>query len=116
MHGTEKVLREEAARLGLKAVIIRAGVHCETNQYAADGTLLTYYDPRTGRKRNKTAEDDPHVTVYMGKDLDSLTLQGHVYIVWDTKVSYNMRLVRDPSERVKVQPGREAVPSEYWYL
>ncbi|KAK3949774.1 hypothetical protein QBC32DRAFT_177303, partial [Pseudoneurospora amorphoporcata] len=49
---TEKVLREETARLGFKAVIVRAGVQCETNHYAADGTVLTYYDPGTGRKRN----------------------------------------------------------------
>ncbi|KAK3505451.1 hypothetical protein B0T13DRAFT_391664 [Neurospora crassa] len=114
--GTEKILREEANRLGFDAVVIRSGVHNETNQYAADGTLLTYIDPRTGKKRNLTAEDDPHITVYMGYDLDNLVVQGHVYIVWDRKAPYDMRIVKDASDRKIVQPWRQPVASEYWYL
>ncbi|EAA33512.1 hypothetical protein GE21DRAFT_3863 [Neurospora crassa] len=116
VRGTEKILREEAHRLGFQVVIVRSGVHNETNQYAEDGTVLTYVDQRTGRTRNLVAEDDPHMTIYLGYDLDHIVVQGHVYIVWDTKASFNMRIVRNASDRKIVQPWRQPVASEYWYL
>ena len=31
------------------------------------------------------ADDDPHIPVYMGHSIDSLFVQGHIYIVWDEK-------------------------------
>ena len=71
--------------MGFDVVVVRAGIHNETNQHATDGTLLTYYDERTGTKQNMTAEDDPHITVYMGYSLNRLVVVGHVYIVWDLK-------------------------------
>lgn len=63
-------------------------------------------------------EDDPHITVYMGYDLDNIeaVVQGHVYIVWDRKAPYDMRIVKDTSDRKIVQPWHQPVASEYWYL
>ncbi|KAK3400834.1 hypothetical protein B0T20DRAFT_390694 [Sordaria brevicollis] len=58
VQGTEKVVREECACLGFYFAIIRAGVHSETNQYAANGTILTYYHEKTGWTENPMAEDD----------------------------------------------------------
>ncbi|KAK3400842.1 hypothetical protein B0T20DRAFT_390701 [Sordaria brevicollis] len=117
-------------------------VYTETSQYGEDGTALASTYRLTHGKEADTAEDDPHVTVYMGTDLDNLMpsqnpsllggkleremrggtnldnlfVQGHVYIAWDTKVSFNIRGVRDAAERKIVQPGREDCVSEYWFL
>ncbi|KAK3494200.1 uncharacterized protein B0T23DRAFT_427239 [Neurospora hispaniola] len=72
VKGVEKICREEAERIGFKCVIIRSGVHAKTNQYAEDGTVLTEYNARTGTYTNVVADDDPHITVYMGFGLDQL--------------------------------------------
>ncbi|KAK3400840.1 hypothetical protein B0T20DRAFT_451536 [Sordaria brevicollis] len=116
VQGTEKIVREECARLGFYFAIIRAGVHSETNQYAPNGTVLTYYNEKTGRTENLMAKDDPHITVYFGHDEHNIIVQGHIYIKWDTKASFDMRIVQDCRDRTIVQPGRKACASEYWLV
>ncbi|EAA33511.1 hypothetical protein GE21DRAFT_3862 [Neurospora crassa] len=117
IKGTEKLCREEAKDIGFTCVIIRSGIHTKTNQYNEDGTVLTEFNAKSGMYQNVVADDDPHITVYMGFGLDELVVQGHIYIVWDEKALFNMRLVKDPQrERKIVLEGREKVASEYWLI
>ncbi|KAJ4388332.1 hypothetical protein N0V85_007668 [Neurospora sp. IMI 360204] len=117
VQGTEKLCREEAKALGFMCVVIRSGVRSKTNLDKEDGTILTEFNVKTGHYQNVVADDDPHITVYMGHSLDELAVQGHIYIVWDRKAIFDMRLVKDPLTERKIAVGnRGKVASEYWYI
>lgn len=117
VKATERICRAEAARLELNAVVIRTGLHNKKNQHAPDGTVLTstYKDTRTGQTKNDVTNADWHFTVYMGYDEENLIIQGHIYVAWDPKVIFGLRIMNNPLvERKHVDPDKGHVASEYW--
>ncbi|KAK3400837.1 hypothetical protein B0T20DRAFT_405336 [Sordaria brevicollis] len=69
-------------------VVIRRGPHAKTNTHAANGTVLTAWNERTGTYTNVTTEDDPHITVYLGWSLDELCWT-HMYTALGTPKRYS---------------------------
>ncbi|KAK3400839.1 hypothetical protein B0T20DRAFT_348176 [Sordaria brevicollis] len=123
--GVEKICRDEVKRLNgeepytFNDVLVRAGVHTKTNLHDDNGTVITEFNPRSGRYQNKVADDDPHITVYIGYDLEHIAVVGHIYVVWDQKALFNIRRVQDPDRERKIvltEAGREKVAAEYWTL
>ncbi|KAK3334362.1 hypothetical protein B0H65DRAFT_566368, partial [Neurospora tetraspora] len=117
VKGTEAICRAEAAHLGFDAVVIRAGLHNKRNQHDAFGTIRTKNDPRSGRIVNDTTDADWHLTVFMGYDVDNLVIHGRVYLVWDHKAMFGMRIVKDASERKHLAPNEKPSAITYhWTL
>jgi hypothetical protein len=53
----------------------------------------------------------------MGYDVDNLVVHGHIYLVWDHKAMFGMRMVRDPErERKHFPPDEDRAASVYWSM
>lgn len=74
VQSVEKLCREEANDIGFTCVIIRSGIDTKTNQYNEDGTVLAEFNAKSGCYQNVVANDDPHITIYMGFGLDQLVV------------------------------------------
>lgn len=70
VQAVEKLCREEAKDIGFTCVVIRSGIHTKTNQYNEDGTDVTEFNAKSDCYQNVVADDDLHITVYMGFGLD----------------------------------------------
>ncbi len=113
------IARSVAIANGFACILIRKEGHERQCTYTRVGTRVTCTGAN-GRAYAVTVPADPHITVYMGPDVRTAMVAGHIFVVKSTDPETGrqvMAQVDDPAtQRRIVLPGREAVTEEFWLV
>lgn len=64
-------------------------------------------------KAPRTLPADPHLTIFMGQDIEHCQVQGHIYVIADRGTPL---AIAAPQDRKIVHDGYKAVSSELWTM
>jgi hypothetical protein len=111
------IARKVAKANGFRCILIRKESHNVQCTYTAIGTRNIITGP-DGRSHCEVIPADSHITVFMGPDLRTARVGGHIYVIQLTSPETGettLRQVDDPeTQRVIVNPGCTRAAEEFW--